>query len=95
MYIGVCKVKLRMPEVDSLKGKRHIVKKILALTKNRFNVAVAEVGLLDSHREALLGFVAVGNEGGFVNSVADKVLDFVEETCLAEIADSEIEVIKI
>ena len=94
-YIGVCKIALRMPDVSSLKGKRQIVKKIVERTKNRFNVSGAEVGALDRHREAALCFVTAGNEGAFVNSVADKVLAFVENTCLAEISDFEIEVIKL
>ncbi len=94
-YLGICKIALRMPEVSSLKGKRQIVKKIVERTKNRFNVSGAEVGSLNNCREAVLCFVTAGNEGAFVNSVADKVLAFIENTCLAEISDFEIEVIKL
>ena len=84
-----------MPHVYSLKEKRHIVKKITERTKNRFNVSIAEVGTHDEWRRAELGFAAVGNEGSFVNSVVDKVINFIEDTHLAELADVNVEVIKI
>ena len=40
-----------------------------------------------------LGITAVGNDRAFVNSVLDKVLNFIEGLHLAEVTDSEIEIV--
>jgi hypothetical protein len=70
-----------------------VVKKILERTKSRFNVAAAEVGDNDRHRQALLAFVTVGNDSRTINSALDKVLNFIEGLFLAEIVDHSIELI--
>ncbi len=70
----------------SLKGKRGIVKSILARARNTFNVAAAEVDLQDVSGEALLGFAAVsGSRVG-----ARKVLEQLEEWLVTERPDVEL-----
>lgn len=93
MVLGVCKITIRMSSVSSLKGKRQIVKKITARVKNKFNSSIAEVGSLDEWQKSEIGFCVVGNEGPFVNSVLDKILDYIEEMQLSENIHSEIEII--
>lgn len=82
-----------MPGVSSLKEKRQIVKRVLERAKGRFNVSAAEVGANDVKRMAVIGFAVVGNDASFLNSVLDKVIDFVEDMHLAEMTDSDIEII--
>ncbi len=54
MHIGVCKIKLYLPESQSLKDKRRVLKSLIARLKNRFNVAIAEVEAQDIHQSAVL-----------------------------------------
>ncbi|GAI12694.1 unnamed protein product, partial [marine sediment metagenome] len=42
MNIGVCQIELRLPENHSLKGKRQVIKSIIARLQNSYNVSVAE-----------------------------------------------------
>ncbi len=81
--------------VSSLKEKRHIVKKIVERTKNRFNASVAEVEKNDIKQSAVIGFTVLGNNSSFVNSTVDKIIDFVEGMCLADIVETEIEIIAV
>ena len=46
MTIGFCRIDLYLPECASLKQKRGVLKGVIARTRNKFNVAVAE---LDDH----------------------------------------------
>jgi len=55
MNIGVCKVKLRLPENLSLKGKRRVLKSITARVRNKFNVSVAEIDDNDLWQLSTLG----------------------------------------
>lgn len=91
MVVGVCRIALGIPDTGSLKGKRSVVKRIIGRTQQKFNVAIAEVDDLDIWTRAVLGFAVVGNEHRFVNSMVDKILDFIENLELAELLDQEME----
>lgn len=77
MNVGVCKVKLRLPDNLSLKGKRKVVKSVTARLKNKFNVSVAEVEDNDLWQLATLGICFVSNDQRFTNEVLSKAVEFV------------------
>ena len=78
MNVGVCKVTLRLPENQSLKGKRRVVRSLCSRVRNKFNVSIAEVGDNDLWQLATLGIVCTGNEAVHVAQVLDSVVDFIE-----------------
>jgi uncharacterized protein YlxP (DUF503 family) len=92
MVVGIGIITFRLHECRSLKGKRKIVKSIVNQLRNKFNASVAEVGANDVHR-AQIGFSLVGNNKALINSKLDKALNFVETLGLAEIIDTEMELI--
>jgi len=42
MVIGTCTIELHIPGSGSLKGKRWVIKSIIARVHNEFNVSIAE-----------------------------------------------------
>lgn len=74
MIVGIVSVRLRLPGNRSLKGKRRVVKGMLDRVRNRFNVAIAEVGDNDRHRSALIGLSCVANDTSHAHSILDNVL---------------------
>ena len=95
MIVGVCRLRLALYSVFSLKEKRGIIKRITARVRNSFPVSIAGVAENDQLRSAAIGFSVVGNDGAYVNSVVDKVLDCIEDLYLAEIIDQHIELISL
>jgi len=93
MVVGVCRLRLALPENASLKGKRKVVKRVISRVRTTFSVAVAEVEDNDIHQTAVLGIAAVGNDHRYINSTIDKVVMFVEELYLADIVDHHLEII--
>jgi len=93
MVIGVCKLDLRIPENHSLKGKRHVLRKLMDRVRARFNVAISEVGDNDLWQRAQMGFCTVGNDRRHINSSLDKVIYFIEQMNLVEMERTEIEII--
>jgi len=75
--VGVCKVKLRLPDNLSLKGKRQVVKSVTARLKNKFNISVAEVEDNDLWQLATIGISFVSNDQRFTNEVLSKAVEFV------------------
>lgn len=94
MMVGLCRITLRLPENASLKGKRQVLKSLVARLHNRFNVSVAEVGDNDSWQIAALGVSCVSNDERHANQVLAGVVRFVQSERLdAEIVDYETEVL--
>ncbi len=96
MNVGICKVKLRLPDNLSLKGKRQVVKSVTARLKNKFNVSVAEVEDNDLWQLATIGICFVSNDRRFTNEVLSKAVDFVVNSQGDyEMLDYEIEILAV
>ena len=96
MNVGVCKVRLRLPENLSLKGKRQVLKSITTRVKNKFNVSVAEIDDHDLWQLATLGICCVSNNKRHANEVLSKVVDFIVGARFeVEVVDYEIEILPV
>lgn len=95
MVIGIGMITFRLHECRSLKEKRKIIKAIIARLRNNFNASISEVGLNDVYQRAEIGFSIVGNDRQVVNAKIDKLFNMAEELRLAEIIDTEMEIINI
>jgi len=95
MVVGFGIMTFRLHDCRSLKGKRAVVKSIIKQMQNRFNLSAAEVGANDIYQRAEIGFALVGNDRGVINSKMDKVLNMVDDLGLAEMIDSEMEIMTI
>jgi len=91
MVVGVLELTLAVPAA-SLKEKRGVVKRIVGRTRNKFNVSAAEVDELDNPGAAVLGIITVANDHKFINSVLNKIINFIDELYLAEIIDQHMEI---
>jgi len=96
MNVGICKVKLRLPENLSLKGKRQVLRSITARVKSKFNVSVAEVDDHDLWQLATLGICYVSNDRRHTNEVLSKIVDFIVDGRFdIEMLDYEIEILSL
>lgn len=94
MHVGACKVRLRLPENHSLKGKRQVVKSIIHRVQNEYNVSIAEVDDQDLWQVVVLGIVCVSQSGRHCNEMLSKVVDFIERCRFdVEILDYELEIL--
>jgi uncharacterized protein YlxP (DUF503 family) len=88
MVVGVLKVKLRIPENHSLKGKRGVLKRIQARTANQFNISITECDDQDLWQSAVLGFAVAGTSQPVVEATLQSVVDFIETLGLAEVGET-------
>jgi uncharacterized protein len=94
MIVGVCRVRLRLPENHSLKGKRQVVKSLIARLHNTFGVSVAEIDENDLWQLATLGVACVSNSSAHAGEVLDNAVRFIESTRPdLELLDYEIEIL--
>jgi uncharacterized protein len=95
MVVGTLKIYLYLHENRSLKGKRKVVRSIIDRVRAKFNVSVAEVGSNDKWQKIELGISTVSNDRRVVDSSLSTVMGFIESLCLAEIIDTEMEIINL
>jgi hypothetical protein len=93
MIVGTGLITLRLHDCHSLKGKRKIVKSMINRLRNKFNASIAEVGSNDIYQKAEIGFSLIGNDTALINSKIDKLFNMAEDLGLAEIIDTEMEII--
>jgi hypothetical protein len=96
MNVGICKIKLRLPENHSLKGKRQVIKSITARVGNNFNVCVAEIDDHDQWQIVTLGICCISNNKRHTNEVLSKVVNFVGNSKFeVEVLDYEVEILPV
>jgi uncharacterized protein YlxP (DUF503 family) len=95
LTVGLCQVELRLPENHSLKGKRQLLKSVIARIHNRFNVSAAEVDEHDSWQRASIGISVVANDDRHVDQVMASVVSFIRHERLdAEILGYRTEIVR-
>jgi uncharacterized protein len=77
MLIGVMTINIHLHGIDSLKGKRSIVKSLIGHIQSRFNASVAEVDMQDEKTLAVIGLAVVSGEKQHVESQLETILNFV------------------
>jgi uncharacterized protein YlxP (DUF503 family) len=91
MHVYSALFELHLPST-SLKGKRGIVKSVLARARNSFNVATAEVDLQDLPGTAVLAFVTVSENKTYARGLLERLEEWlVEERPDLELVAAEIE----
>jgi uncharacterized protein YlxP (DUF503 family) len=80
MHVGVCKLTVRIPENQTLKGKRRVIKSLSSRIRNKFNVSVAEVEDNQAWQLATLGITCVSNSARHAEETIQNVVAFVERS---------------
>jgi uncharacterized protein YlxP (DUF503 family) len=94
MNTGICKIKLHIPENQSLKDKRRIVKSIISRLRNQYNISIAEVDDHDLWQLATLGISCVSNNGQHIDETITKTINFIVQNYPElEIVSQETEII--
>ena len=86
-------VEIRLPGVDSLKGKRQILRSLKDKLRQRFEVAVAEVDHQDVWQRATLAVACVSHDARHANSVVAKAMDFIEAHVEGDVLDTSLEIL--
>lgn len=93
LIVGVCRLDLGIEGNDSLKGKRSVLRRVIDRSRNRFNVAIAEVDDLDVLDRGVLGFAVVGNDRRVIQSRIDTIVEFIDAMGLAPVDDHQFEIV--
>jgi uncharacterized protein YlxP (DUF503 family) len=94
MVVGTCTIELHIPGNHELKGKRRVLKSIIAHVRQEFNVSIAEVGGNDAWQSATLGLACVSNDAAHAHEVLTKIVAAVQNRRFdAQVIDYHIEIL--
>jgi len=93
MFIGTLQVELLIPDSESLKGKRLVLKSLKQRLTNKFNVSVAEIDHNELWQRSAIGIAMVGNKQKFLTESMQNILNFIDDEDKTEILDHLIEIL--
>ena len=76
--LALLHLELDVVQAQSLKDKRRAVKSFKTKLGNEFNVSVAEVDGLESHRRCVLAVAMVGNDHAYVEGALQKIVQLAQ-----------------
>lgn len=94
MYVAMCKVTLRLPENQNLKGKRQVLKSVITRVHDRYGISIAEVGSQDLWQLGELGLAYVSGDRRHAEETMHRAVSYIEETRLdCELIEADVEVV--
>jgi uncharacterized protein YlxP (DUF503 family) len=90
MIVSMIQVLFEIPDVDSIKEKRRIIRSIKDKLRHRFHMSAAEVDLMDSLSFGQIGGAYVSNSRSLGESVMQKAFQFIENEVPVRVQDMSI-----
>ncbi len=93
MVIGCIQFKLSIPDSNSLKDKRMVLRSLKDRMLNKMNVSVAEVDYQDTWKSCALAVVTVAAEKHIVETRISEVSEFIRANPAVVVLDMMVEMI--
>ena len=90
MIVSMIQLIIEIPDADSIKEKRRIIRSIKDKLQRRFHMSAAEVDLQDSLTFGQIGAALVSNSRIFGESVLHKAFEMIEKEIPVRIQDMSI-----
>ena len=92
MLVARMFIELRLHGAASLKDKRQVLRSVKDRLRQRFNLAVAEVGAQDEWRAAELGLVSVAGERRELDSLMERITRFLDDDGRFDVVHRDLEI---
>ena len=87
MVIGTLEVDLYLEDSQSLKSRRRVIKGLVARLRQKFNVAVSEVGDKSLWQRITLAMVSVSDDARYLDGLLSTVLNYLKRQSSVEVLD--------
>ena len=93
MPVGLLTIELHIPDAQSLKDKRQVLRSLKDKLRRDFNVAVAELEHHDTWQRSVVGIVTISNEEKHLREVLQKVLDEADRILGSFLINQQLEIV--
>lgn len=91
IHIALLTLDLMIPGSESLKSKRRVLQSLKERIRNKYNVAIAEVGELDKWQRSVIALTSVSNDHDHLAAMMSEVMKLAELQLQAQIIDSHLD----
>jgi len=88
MHVAALRITLRIPQSNSLKAKRSVIRHLVESSRRRFGVSACEVADHDRWQLAVLGFAVVAPTAGHAAELLDRTERFVWSHPVVEVVEA-------
>jgi len=92
MVLGVCTIDIYIPGVNSLKGKRGVLKSVIHRVRNKFNVSICELDKQELWKQATLGLACISNDRDMLHRIFSEVEKFIDSNGELQITDFKVQI---
>ncbi len=89
MIVKTLELDIYIPESNSLKDKRRVLKSLINRCRQKFNVSISELEDIDKIRHTVIGIATVTNSNSYADEILDKCLNLIENEYSVEIINIE------
>ena len=93
MPVGLLTLELHIPDAQSLKDKRQVLRSLKDKLRRDFNVAVSELEHHEAWQRSVVGVVTLSNEEKHVREMLQKVLDEADDILGSFLINQAVEII--
>jgi uncharacterized protein YlxP (DUF503 family) len=93
MPVGLLTLELHIPDAQSLKDKRQVLRSLKDRLRREFNVAVAELDHQDVWQRSVVGVVTLSNEEKHVQQSLQQVLDAADDILGSFLIGQKVEIV--
>ena len=79
MIVGLIRADLHIPEAQSLKDKRRVVRSLKDRIFSHFNASAVEIEAEDTWQRAKLGIAVAGDDAAYVDGQLQKLASFIRQ----------------
>ena len=93
MPVGLLTLELHIPDAQSLKDKRQVLRSLKDKLRREFNVAVAELDHHDVWQRSVIGVVTLSNEEKHEQEMLQKVLEAADRILASLLVGQKLEIV--
>lgn len=93
MTIGLLQMDLLLPMTRSLKDKRSILSRLKNQVRNKFNVAISELGMGDEMSRSQIGIATISNDSSVAHDILRQTEQFIETHFEVQVVGRRIEML--
>ena len=87
MLVGICELFIYLPDCQSLKEKRSIIKRLKALLRKKYNISISEIGQKNIWKKCTIGICCIGDNRQIIDKIIDRVMKDIESNAKIELVN--------
>ena len=93
MTLGLLQIIIRIPNSNSLKEKRMVLRSLKDKLRNKYNISLAEIDSHDKWQKSVLAVAKVDKERVMVDRAFGNIVDFIKDFNGVELVDYQTELL--